>query len=464
MKSNLKNSEKLLNVIGEVKDDLIPDQTAKAPNRALKITLSAMCGLCAAFAIVGVGMKVYSRIQSERPGQIGTSIPVATDSGTQTAETTVSASETEQTATQTAPAKSSPLWKDLTPASCKPEKNGTESITLPLNGFNNTVGTLKDQYYYSTENGWLVLIDTFFDSAGDQPQQGRGKLPVFKNTGRGTGMHGESTSILLSEEQTGALVKRASELLNLPDVSVDVRYGDAEETMLKSCSMTSDEAEVTAECNGTVTVLMSETVPDSVLADDDALIRYFTEKYAPLTGWAQTEGYVRTVVTDSVNRVVCLYEHSDDKMQELLNDSLSTIEITLVTSDHETEQPVTVAGSVVFRNALLNAGYIGDYERISIEDAVTKLTEIDLKTIGAQDYPPIADYLAGGRIPRERIAGSELVYIYLPYEDYIAPYYRIWVDSTDLLADDEYLKKTQPDNPDIRYYTPFDVPAVRTAD
>ena len=72
----MKNNEKLLNTIGEVRDDFVPDLKEKAPNRALKITLSAMCGLCATFAVVGVGMKLYSRIHGNirhRPAPVSRS-------------------------------------------------------------------------------------------------------------------------------------------------------------------------------------------------------------------------------------------------------------------------------------------------------------------------------------------------------------------------------------------------------
>ena len=429
MKSNLKNNEQFLNLIGEVRDDLIPDQTAKAPNRALKITLSAMCGLCAAFAIVGVGMKVYSRIHDNIPTQPGSSVTDVT------AETT--------TAPRQSTAENS-LWAGYTAASRTPEKTGTERVNLYLRGFNNAVSVSDGDRYYG-----LDIADP-----------GRSTMPVFRNTGCDA-IDGSNTEPLLSEEQTKALVQRASELLGLPDVSVDMSYADDQHTVLRKCIMTSDEAEVSAECDGTVTVQLRETVPKEYAQSDDKMVEYLAEKYGPLAGWAHTAGYVKTVFVDDEIKICRLFEESDDLSQEVLNESLSYIEFAIDTSDHETGSTDLRIGLITFRNALLSGEYLGEYELIPLREAVQKFMETDLHTAGTQDYPPLADYVEGGKVTADRIAKAELVYLYASYEEVMAPYYRIWVDVTDFVKDDPYTQKMQADLVNGRHYMPLEVPAVR---
>ena len=426
MKSNLKNNEKLLREIGEVRDDLIPDLKEKGPNRALKITLSAMCGLCAAFAVVGVGMKIYSRIHDNIPTQPGTSV---------TAETTAPRKDVSE----------SSIWAGYSAAAHTPEKTGTENISLYLKGFHNAVSASDGDRYYG------LGADV----------SGRSTLPVFRNYGRTENENGVRSAARLSEAETKALAQRASELLGLPDVSVDSDYYDEAKTVFYRCIMNSDDAQVTVTRDGTVSVLLSEHVPDSAAQSDEALVSYFAEKYAALAGWEHADGYVKTIFSDDEIKICRLYEASDDPLQALLNDCYSGIEISIISGEHESRGSGLFAGMVKFSNLLMNGDYLGEYEMISAAEAKRSLTETDLRTIGAQDYPPIADELADGKIPSDRIAETELVYLYEDYEEFMAPFYRFWVDVTDLVKDDPYTQKTQADLVNGRHYIPFDVPAVR---
>lgn len=57
------------------------------------------------------------------------------------------------------------------------------------------------------------------------------------------------------------------------------------------------------------------------------------------------------------------------------------------------------------------------------------------------------------------ITRIELVYLYSVHEEFIAPYYRFWV-RTDRDNNDHI---TSYEGIDYYYYTPFDIPAVRTS-
>ena len=419
-----KNDEKLLDVIGEVRDDLIPDLAPASQNRGLKITLTAMCGLCAAFALFGVGMKVYSRIHENLPADSGSASSIAT-----TVETTGPS--------QQSSAKKS-FWEGMTPAAFVPEKDGTEQLKLSIRGFNQPI--------------FVDDVEKCAAGPAHSTQIGRSTMPAFRNLGVGQPDRALSSQFL-SEEQTKELLLRAAELLEIPVTEINADYWNAEQTFLLSWVMQTEDCLLQAERDGTVTMTLSQPL------NGQSLEAFAREQYEPLMGWSGADSYVQTLPgaeTWYVKRFdgteTCrLYEASDDRVTELLNDSLASVE---VVRDIGTD---TVT-SVTFRNPLIAAEYIGEYELIPEEEARAYFLNFDLHEAGAQDYPDIADKLEGGRVPQERLKKTELVYLYNEHEDFIAPYYRFWVQ-TDGLHSEEYVQYTG--NQDLSEFTPFDVPAVR---
>ena len=420
----MKNNEKLLNTIGEVRDDFVPDLKEKAPNRALKITLSAMCGLCATFAVVGVGMKLYSRIHGNIPAQTGASVPVVTESGT-AAVTGSSAEQTETTTKQdgtvTDDEKRKSFWEGFIAAYYTPGKNGTEQFSIPKEFFNLPV--------YASDIGECA------SSPARSAEIGRNTLPVFRNLGIGK-QDPALSSQYLTENQTKDLLLRAAEILNIPVGEIEKTYMDLEETVLAELYINTGDGFLNARRDGTVKRLLTQRL------DGQPLTEFAKTHYGTLMGWKNIEAYETTIRNrgnDVVDGKTCfLYEASDDPLQALLNDSLSCI---MVVYDEESD----MINSVTLFNPLIAADYIGDYERISAEEAVQQFTEFDLHDAGTQDYPDLADRLEGGRVTADMIEKTELLYLYEEQNEFIAPYYRIWVRSGE------------------GEFTPFDYPAVRPA-
>lgn len=422
----MKNNEKLLNTIGEVRDEFVPDLKEKAPNRALKITLSAMCGLCAAFAVVGVGMKLYSRIRGNIPAQTGTGVPVATASDTGTAAVTDSTAERtettlKQTETTAAEKQQGSFWEGYTAASCTPEKAGTEQFRLTMELFNLPV--------YVTDIGECA------SSPARSAEIGSSTLPVFRNLGVGKEDPAWSSQYL-TEQQTKDLLLRAAEILNIPVTEIEGNYLDQEQTFLTEWTMNTGDGFLKASRDGTVKRLLTERL------NGQPLTEFAKTHYGSLMGWEKTEAYETEISNrgaEYINGKVCfLYEASDDPVQALLNDSLSGI---MVVCDEEADTVI----SVTLFNPLIAADYIGNYERIPEEEALRQFTEFDLHNAGAQDYPDIADRLEGGKVTADMIVKTEMLYLYNEHDEIIAPYYRFWVRSGD------------------GEFTPFDYPAVRSA-
>ena len=413
----MKNSEKLLDALGGIRDDLIPDADSKRLPAAFRNVLAAICGLCAAFAVIGVGMKIYGRVHSGLPA----------DSGPDT--TSVSTTVTGVTTTDLTdlpPQFQSvrELWENLPQAAWIPQKNGTAPLHLQMQAFAQPVS--------AADAGRLAS-----PSALDAAQNAPAVLPVFQNLGCGADDPAKSPQAL-SEEQTKALLLRAAEMLELTPAEPAGIYFDEAHGLLTGYGyeMQSGGAVLSASRDGTVQLRLRQPLNGK---SPETFVR---EQYGVLMNWSETAGVLRETGDTAV---CCLYEQSHDPVSALLHENLCCIEA-------EIDRQTDTVTAVTFRNLLTAASYLGDYAVIPVQEALEQFLAFDLHDAGAQDVPPAADALPGGRVPENLVECTELLYRYDPHEPVIAPFYRIWVRTTGLTGDRGSAGES---------FTPFDVPAVR---
>lgn len=321
-----------------------------------------------------------------------------------------------------------------TPVSDDPSGNSLSASSLPLltARFDTETGMgFEGMMYYDiseAENGnpWTE-------------EQALSSLPVYRNRAR-TDMGG--ITVFLDEDEMSDLAGRTADALaasienttyqRISDITEQPPVGrDGTEAY----SLTAETAlgEITVYGNGQIRIFFSEpvTLPEeyrftgSETTDDEAgeILRYLTGRYQALCAFDQPAYCTGGDYTYSGERIrfYQAYDSSGDLTQQILNYNFRNISFS---PDDDGNLFIIWSGDL-----LTAAEKVGDYPLISAETARCLLLNGDYITTVPSEY------LRDGTIAEPQIAKVELVYRTGNTEELFMPYYRFYVELTDLNTD-----------------------------
>ncbi|MBE6901573.1 MAG: hypothetical protein E7478_03795 [Ruminococcaceae bacterium] len=452
----MKNNEKLLDMIGEIDEQLIPEPAKKKPSKAKWFAVGG--GVCAAALVGAIALHGIGRPE----------IPVA--AGEATAEVTSAIHESAEPPEQTASV-------STTTTTAPPDEQPviTEE-TLPVLSDEEYAKILENHRIYpeyelpqQTDDG-LVHISAKFEmgamgfggiciwvfdiseldtanpwSADLQLEQ----LPVFRNlsytehTGGAPVYLSEDTMMTMAENVAASLGQTVN---NISSETIGDGMGNPpEEYADKVYYVCADCDEVTIDVygNGNVKVVYKESVqlPEGYSFSYDntsdeqgeKTIAYIAQRLRGLLQYDKPVSYSNNDrdIYQQQHRSYYVYDSSDDIVQDILNYNLKFADIA-PRGDGE-------RWLIWMHDALACSEYLGDYPVITEEEARAILLE-------------------GGGIPGvSGIEESDIAKVELIYrmgDEYIQPYYRYFIDTTDSsLLDAERMG-------DMKEYSLFHVPAV----
>ncbi len=409
----MKNSEKLLEAIGDVRGDLVPAPDREYPRSSRIYTVVG--SICAALLIAGGGVLLY-RSRGDKPD-------VRPESSVQQTDTTAGTSATQQTSqttqitTQTEPPviqpkEVIPLWQGMPDAADSDPKSGTDKITAARidSGGAGLSGNIA-----------VRSTDELNSAIPWEAAAACETLPVYWCIGT----NGSYPPVYLTEEQMTEIGARAATALSVKVQTKQVqRIGDltrdsADDRPYRvtlQCGDVTVEAagdgEVDVTFKGGVQIPAEYQLPAEPTAEQEqAYLMWCAEQFADLLQMKAPAGYSVHSRNDSgaLNAEYYLYDKADTPAQTLLN---STVRNVRITTENGSVQRLFIL------NPLIAAEYIGDYPIITEDEAKKQLT--------AQEQVTEAD-----------IAAVSLVYWYNVHQQGILPYYRFSVKADDnvLLAD-----------------------------
>ncbi len=459
----MKNNEKLLNIIGEVDEQLVPDLAPKKRSKAKWFALGG--GVCAA-ALVGV-LALNNLGGDEIP--VSPNVPDTSEATTDVADTT----EPVQTSTTTTA--TTPNIVEMTPV--------TEESTITAPTDEEYAEILVNHRIYPeyslpvfTDDG-LAVIDAEMQFGGmgmggiwmydiseyDMPNPWTEelqleRLPVFHNMAYTEQIGG--TPIYLDAETMSVMAENTAASLGMTVDSVETQMlSEIIGNPLEDLGLTDAPYRVMAQCSGgdfggasidvygDGKIKVEFTEPLSLPADyrfnyntesdeeGEKTAAYVTEL---LKGLLQFDDPVSFSYNDrniryEAGRDYCAYDRSEDIVQDILNFNLCSARI-CPNDDGK-------LWLIWLNNALCSADYMGDYPIISEPEARALLLE----------HCYISPSTAS-KIDEQDIVKVEL--IYRSNDEYLLPYYRYYVDTSDeWQGDPDFLG-------DMREFSPCYVPAV----
>ena len=393
------NSEKLLEAIGDVREELIPAPDREYPNsRRLLVTAGR---ICAALLIMG-GCLLWYRSRKNQPiGIIGL---VPRDSSAQQTETTAALTESQPPVIQ--PSEIVPLYEGLPDAADTARKDGTEILTAER----------IDSGSAGIAGGIAVRSEDELKSA--IPWEAAAEcdtLPVYRNCAA----NGYSPPVYLTAEQMTEIGARAAMALSVQVQSREIRRisdlsaGSSDD---RAYSVVLQCGDVTVETAGdgevSVTFSRGVQIPAEYLPPDEpdagqeqAFFMWCAERFAGLLQFSEPAGYTVHTRDDrgTLNTEYYLYDKAESPAQTLLS---STVRSVRIVPENSTVMRLYV------RNPLTAAEYLGDYPIMTPDEAKQLL-------------------LAQEQIREPDIADTALVYWYSPHQQNILPYYRFYVRADD---------------------------------
>ena len=409
----MKNSEKLLEAIGDVRGDLVPAPDRAYPRSSRIYTLVG--SICAALLIAGGGVLLY-RSRGDKPAVKPESSVQQTDTTAGTSATQQS-SQTTQTVTETQPPVDQPkevvpLWQGMPDAADAEPKTGTGKISAAR----------IDSGGAGLSGNIAVNSTDELDSAIPwEAAAEAGLLPVY----RCLGTNGSLLPVYLTEEQMTDIAARAATALSVQVQTKQVnRIGDligdrsderAYQVVLKCGDVTLEAAgdgELDVTFRNGVPIPAEYALPAEPTADQEqAYLMWCAEQFADLLQMKAPAGYSVHTRKDSgrLDAYYYLYDKADSPAQTLLN---STVRNVRIAAEYGSVKRLFI------HNPLTAAEYCGEYPIITQDEAKQRLT--------AQE-----------QVDEAEIAAVSLVYWYNVHQQSILPYYRFSVkaDDNELLAD-----------------------------
>ena len=446
----MKNNEKLLDAIGEVNEDKVPDAPEKKP-KSLWMKLSAVgCGVAAAallgIVILGGGMR------EQPPSQFGGGSGDITHAGheQQTGETTepipevtTSAILSEDTSIATT-AEPPDVTTSVALAEIYPEYNWekkegdlepiTPSLAIGGMGFEGiTVNDPSELIKEISGNPWTEDMNF-------------GQLPVFHNAASDNWLSRGGVAIHLSEEEMTRMAKTVASMLDTEAISLKTEYGEyveydgdyptqeqfesapmLAESVIAQCA---DDTEIVVYGGGNIRIEFGHIVqlPLDTVEKWDKAGADVADKYKKLLQYENPAFF-----EDSLYQ--CVYDKSGSELEQILN---YHFKITRFCINEE-----GVLWLVWMDNAFCTAEYLGDYPVITLDEAQEMLLDGKYITTVPDDF------IREGGISADDILIGKLVYRCGVSEKYYMPYYRFHVE----LKDSEYMGEGY-------HYGAFYVPAV----
>lgn len=444
----MKNNEKLLDAIGEVNEDKVPDAPERKP-KTLWIKLSAVgCGVAAAallgIVILGGGMR------EQPPSQFGGGSGDITHAGyeQQTGETTekpldpINANtsiaitdDSEQPPEATTSIALAEIYPDY---DWEKKEGDLEPITPSLGnlgmGFEGiTVDDPSELQKEKSANPWTEDMNF-------------GQLPVFHNAASDNWVSRTGIVIHLSEEEMTRMAKTVASMLDTEAVTLKTEYGEYieydgdyptqeqfESAQMMPVSVTAqcaDDTEIVVYGGGNIRIEFGHIVqlPLDTVEKWDKAGADVADKYKKLLQYENPAFF-----EDSGYQ--CVYDKSGSVLEQILN---YNFKITRFCINEE-----GVLWLVWMDNAFCTAEYLGDYPVITLDEAQEMLLDGKYITTVPDDF------IKEGGISADDILVGKLVYRGGASEKYFMPYYRFHVE----LKDSEYMGEGY-------HYGAFYVPAV----
>ena len=433
----MKNNEKLLYTIGEVKDKSVPNIPEKKP-KMLWIKLSAAaCGVAAAalLGIVIVG------------GGFGEQPPAIFDPVTEyDPQQTPDISEGSETTPEPAVTTNRVDWAE---ESIYPEFDW-ESENSELVPITPSLGNGGMGFEGITVNDPSELIK---EHAGNPwtPDMEFEALPVFHNAASDNWASGAGIAIHLSEEEMTRMAKAVASMLDTEAVSFTTGYdtyieydGDyptqeqfesAQKLPGSVTAQCADDTEIVVYGGGTIRIEFGHIVqlPLDTVEKWDKAGADVADKYKKLLQYENPAFFIDSGIYE------CVYDKSGSELEQILNYNFKFIRFCI--------NEEGVLWLAWMENAFCTAEYLGDYPVITLDEAQEMLLEGKYITTVPDDY------VKDGVISADDILIAELVYRSHPSEKYYLPYYRFYVK----LDPGEWFAEEHPGETE---YGGFYVPAV----
>ena len=447
----MKNNEKLLDAIGEVNEDKVPDAPERKP-KTLWIKLSAVACGAAAAALLGIVI-LGGGMREQPPSQLGGGSGGITDDDPepqQTPETTEKDLDPTTSVifsepviiTTTEPvsgAITSVDWAQIYPDySWEKKDSDLEPITPSLAtggmGFEGiTVNDPSELIKEKSGNPWTP--DMEFET-----------LPVFHNAVSDNWLSRGGVAIHLSEWEMVEMARDVAWMLETEIVSTKTEYGEyveydgdyptqeqfesapmLPESVIAQCA---DDTEIVVYGGGTIRIEFGHIVqlPLDTVEKWDKAGADVADKYKKLLQYENPAFF-----EDSGYQ--CVYDKSGSELEQILN---YNFKITRFCINEE-----GVLWLVWMDNAFCTAEYLGDYPVITLDEAQEMLLDGKYITTVPDNF------IKEGGISADDILIGKLVYRCGVSEKYFMPYYRFHVE----LNDSEFMAEGY-------HYGAFYVPAV----
>ena len=380
----MKNNEILLDAIGEVREDLIPELSKKKKDHKVLSALFVSAGVCA--AVIACSIFLPRIIEK------GADIPYNDHSQTIEHE----------------------------------KKTGSEMIDPQIT----PGGTMGFEGMMANNISELDNGDPWTEDADIT------ELPVFRNLSY-TGDVFDEFSVYLTEEQMRDIAQKTAKAINASITEVTVyRVKDSTENVYTDNIMNGVYS-LQAMCSGNVYCIFVEgdgtvgiwyndegvklpskysfTYENTTELEAKSTIEYLAKKYSSLLGYGSPVPFTFADRTyDGVpDRSYFVYNGTGDITQDILNYNLSYAEF--APDDNGS------LGVIWIHNYYRSCEYLGDYPIISKDEAQKLL-------LNGQYYSSVpADYLNEGNISENDIAKTELIYSHNG-EEYYQPYYKFYVE------------------------------------
>lgn len=409
----MKNNDKLLDIIGEVDEKVVPDLPEKRPSTLWMKLSAAGCGVAAAallgIVILGGGGREqppygggtsdiitnYTPEQSTPDPSDSSDIttPDVSDNGNITSDSSDTTTEPVTAEDTDLP----PLYPDFDyePVSKALSQFSANIFDIKGAGFEGESSYDFEQFIYRLrKNPWN---ETMFET-----------LPVFHNEA----LSQYGTMQYFSKEAMVAMAENAVDRLEKEIAAIEGQDVDKPHRIAVSCI---DGAEIQVYGNGEIYISFETPVPlpegysyDTSEGREKAMV-YLVEKYNRLFGFENPDCFFDSEITDSI----LVYDRSGGHLREMLNYNLCYARL-LLNDDGSVYR-------ILIENALCSSVYMGDYPVISLSEALQMLCE------GKFLANVFGSYINYGVIYEWDIVGVELVYRLNTYEEYLQPYYCFYV-------------------------------------
>ena len=439
----MKNEEKLFEIIGEVDEGLVPDNTPRKKNNLLKFTAIGG-GVCAA-ALIGVVALHSALVEkppvSDYPSTSDSSVSVDNESSTpvqSSAPVQEQSSTPEQGNTESTPTESTvtpehsgdilPIYSEVTY-----ERTDGQEILSPTM----EVGGMGFEGYMAFD------ISELDDSNPWSAEMEISTLPVFRNSSYTVGMGG--MGIYLTEEEMLRMATAVADAMGTPVVSTEVEYVSdvirnlppemqidgvyCFSAVCDGSALGAETVEMDIYGDGSIRIMFGEGLPlpdgysmtyhDTTDEQAEKTLAYLKEKFSrliPFESYVNSTGGDYNIHAQQYRSYEFLDVTGDTPEEQIVSYNFRSV---MFAPDDEGELMV-----IWLENPLCCAEYMGDYPIITAEKAQEML--LDGKFITTV---PI-DYATDGKITENAIAKVELIYRTGNDACYL-PYYRFYVELSD---------------------------------